>query len=168
MFRTQLPPDSLLQLKLRPLESCTSTCHSRPSGSSSSFAQNLSSYRFPRQNFRPLRALLPRRGSRSLSPLPVPKSLKPTSTFSPPRSATAIPGNLTRGLAGSFFYLLVAHGLELTTVRPFHVAAWIEDFPGSKPTVKQKLAAVRRSCSRHDPSTLEGSCDPILTKADGN
>src|ERR1700722_2818623 len=36
-----------------------------------------------------------------------------------------------------------AHGLELTTVRPFHVAAWIEDFPGSKPTVKLKLAAVR-------------------------
>jgi site-specific recombinase XerC len=28
-------------------------------------------------------------------------------------------------------------------VRPFHVAAWIEDFPGSKPTVKLKLAAVR-------------------------
>jgi site-specific recombinase XerD len=28
-------------------------------------------------------------------------------------------------------------------VRPFHVAAWIENFPGSKPTVKQKLAAVR-------------------------
>jgi site-specific recombinase XerD len=28
-------------------------------------------------------------------------------------------------------------------VRPFHVAAWIEDFPGSKPTIKQKLAAVR-------------------------
>jgi hypothetical protein len=28
-------------------------------------------------------------------------------------------------------------------VRPFHVSAWIEDFPGSKPTVKQKLAAVR-------------------------
>ena len=28
-------------------------------------------------------------------------------------------------------------------MRPFHVAAWIEDFPGSKPTVKQKLAAVR-------------------------
>ena len=25
-----------------------------------------------------------------------------------------------------------AHGLELTTVRPFHVVAWIEDFPGSK------------------------------------
>ena len=28
-------------------------------------------------------------------------------------------------------------------MRPFHVAAWIEDFAGSKPTVKQKLAAVR-------------------------
>ncbi len=28
-------------------------------------------------------------------------------------------------------------------MRPFHVAAWIEDFPGSKPTVKQKLAALR-------------------------
>jgi hypothetical protein len=34
-------------------------------------------------------------------------------------------------------------GLQRTTVRPFHVAAWIEDFPGSKPTIGQKLAAVR-------------------------
>src|SRR4030081_72618 len=42
-----------------------------------------------------------------------------------------------------FFDWCGAHGLELTTVRPFHVAAWIEDFPGSKPTIKQKLAAVR-------------------------
>jgi site-specific recombinase XerD len=42
-----------------------------------------------------------------------------------------------------FFDWCAAHGLELTTVRPFHVAAWIEDFPGSKPTVKLKLAAVR-------------------------
>jgi nitrogen regulatory protein PII len=24
-------------------------------------------------------------------------------------------------------------------VRPFHVAAWIEDFPGSKPNIKQNL-----------------------------
>jgi site-specific recombinase XerD len=47
------------------------------------------------------------------------------------------------GLAGSFFDWCAAHGLELTSVRPFHVAAWIDDFPGSKPTVKQKLAAVR-------------------------
>jgi len=42
-----------------------------------------------------------------------------------------------------FFDWCAAHGQELTTVRPFHVAAWIEDFPGSKPTIKQKLAAVR-------------------------
>jgi integrase/recombinase XerD len=42
-----------------------------------------------------------------------------------------------------FFDWCRAHGLELTTVRPFHVSAWIEDFPGSKPTIKQKLAAVR-------------------------
>ncbi len=42
-----------------------------------------------------------------------------------------------------FFDWCAAHGLELTTMRPFHVAAWIEDFPGSKPTVKQKLAAMR-------------------------
>jgi integrase/recombinase XerD len=28
-------------------------------------------------------------------------------------------------------------------VRPVDVAAWIEHFPGSKPTIKQKLAAVR-------------------------
>src|SRR5271157_5774114 len=42
-----------------------------------------------------------------------------------------------------FFDWCTAHGLELTSVRPFHVSAWIEDFPGSKPTIKQKLAAVR-------------------------
>jgi site-specific recombinase XerC len=28
-------------------------------------------------------------------------------------------------------------------VRPFHVAAYIEQMPGSKPTIKQKLAAIR-------------------------
>ena len=42
-----------------------------------------------------------------------------------------------------FFEWCAAHSLELTTVRPFHVAAWIEDFPGSKPTIRLKLAAVR-------------------------
>ena len=42
-----------------------------------------------------------------------------------------------------FFDWCGAHGLELRSVRPFHVAAWIEDFPGSKPTVKLKLAALR-------------------------
>jgi hypothetical protein len=28
----------------------------------------------------------------------------------------------------------------LETVRPFHMAAYIEQMPGSKPTIKQKLA----------------------------
>jgi site-specific recombinase XerD len=42
-----------------------------------------------------------------------------------------------------FFNWCAEQGLELTSVRPFHVAAWIECLPGSKPTVKQKLAAVR-------------------------
>jgi hypothetical protein len=31
-----------------------------------------------------------------------------------------------------FFYWCAAHGLELTSVRAFHVAAWIEDFPGDR------------------------------------
>ena len=35
------------------------------------------------------------------------------------------------------------NGLMLDTVRPFHVAAYIEQMPGSKPTIKQKLAAIR-------------------------
>ena len=43
-----------------------------------------------------------------------------------------------------FFDWCAAHGLELTTVRPFHVAAWIEDFPGSKPTIRGH----RRICSK--------------------
>src|SRR3984893_3849348 len=41
----ELPPDSLLQAQveaLRILHNCTSKCRSRPSGSSSSFAQNIS------------------------------------------------------------------------------------------------------------------------------
>ena len=29
------------------------------------------------------------------------------------------------------------NGLMLDTVRPFHVAAYIEQMPGSKPTIKQ-------------------------------
>src|SRR4029077_3049768 len=48
------------------------------------------------------------------------------------------------------------------TVRPFHVAAWIEDFPGSKPTIKQKLAAVRMLydfSGRSENHTIEsGAC----------
>ena len=76
-------------------------------------------------------------------PLPAPKSPNPTSTSSPPRSATGTLGLLTLRARLAIFDWCAAHGLELTTVRPFHVSAWIEDFPGSKPTVKQKLAAVR-------------------------
>jgi hypothetical protein len=42
-----------------------------------------------------------------------------------------------------FFHWCQETGLTLDTVRPFHVAAYIEQMPGSKPTVKQKLAAIR-------------------------
>ena len=48
-----------------------------------------------------------------------------------PKSTRRI-GALLSVLA-SFFDWCATHGLELKTVRPFHVAAWIEDFPGSKP-----------------------------------
>ena len=42
-----------------------------------------------------------------------------------------------------FFHWTRENGLTLDTVRPFHVAAYIEQMPGSKPTIKQKLAAIR-------------------------
>src|SRR6201987_1646216 len=42
-----------------------------------------------------------------------------------------------------FFHWARENGLTLDTVRPFHVAAYIEQMPGSKPTIKQKLAAIR-------------------------
>ena len=42
-----------------------------------------------------------------------------------------------------FFHWCQENGLTLETVRPFHVAAYIEQMPGSKPTIKQKLAAIR-------------------------
>jgi hypothetical protein len=42
-----------------------------------------------------------------------------------------------------FFHWARENGLALDTVRPFHVAAYIEQMPGSKPTIKQKLAAIR-------------------------
>jgi len=40
-----------------------------------------------------------------------------------------------------FFDWCAPHGLELTSVRPFHVAAWIEDFPGSIP--KDSVSGLR-------------------------
>ena len=39
-----------------------------------------------------------------------------------------------------FFHWARENELTLDTVRPFHVAAYIEQMPGSKPTIKQKLA----------------------------
>jgi hypothetical protein len=38
-----------------------------------------------------------------------------------------------------FFHWCQENGLTLDTVRPFHVAAYVEQMPGSKPTIKQKL-----------------------------
>jgi site-specific recombinase XerD len=41
-----------------------------------------------------------------------------------------------------FFHWCQENGLTLDSVRPFQVAAYIEQMPGSKPTIKQKLAAI--------------------------
>jgi integrase/recombinase XerD len=76
-------------------------------------------------------------------PPPVRKSLKPTLIPSPPPIRNRNTRAAYARACWQFFGWCAAHGLELTTVRPFHVAACIEDFPGSKPTIKQKLAAVR-------------------------
>ena len=42
-----------------------------------------------------------------------------------------------------FFSWCDTFGLTLEAIRPVHVAAYIEQHPGSKPTVKQALAAIR-------------------------
>jgi site-specific recombinase XerD len=42
-----------------------------------------------------------------------------------------------------FFSWCDSFGLSLETIRPVHVAAYIEQHPGSKPSVKQALAAIR-------------------------
>jgi site-specific recombinase XerD len=42
-----------------------------------------------------------------------------------------------------FFHWCLENGLQLETVRAFHVAAYVEQMPGAKPTIKQKLAALR-------------------------
>ncbi|MBN9523429.1 tyrosine-type recombinase/integrase [bacterium] len=44
---------------------------------------------------------------------------------------------------GQFFAWCQEYGLELIDIEPIHVAAYIERHPGSPPTVKQHLAAVR-------------------------
>ncbi len=44
---------------------------------------------------------------------------------------------------GAFFAWCREHRLELVDIEPIHVAAYVERHPGSPPTVKQHLAAVR-------------------------
>ena len=44
---------------------------------------------------------------------------------------------------GQFLAWCEARGLVLTAVAPLHVAAYIRTHPGSAPTVKQHLAAIR-------------------------
>jgi len=44
---------------------------------------------------------------------------------------------------GAFFAWCEARDLELSRIEPIAIAAYIEQHPGSKPTVKQHLAAIR-------------------------
>lgn len=44
---------------------------------------------------------------------------------------------------GPFLSWCEARGLSLRDIQPVHVAAYVEQHPGSKPTVKQHLAAIR-------------------------
>lgn len=44
---------------------------------------------------------------------------------------------------GRFFVWCEEYRLELLDIEPIHVAAYIERHPGSPPTVKQHLAAIR-------------------------
>ena len=48
-----------------------------------------------------------------------------------------------RGQSGQFLGWCEARGLGLRDVSPFHVAAYIWTHPGSAPTVKQHVAAIR-------------------------
>ena len=47
---------------------------------------------------------------------------------------------------GQFLAWCEARGLDLRSVSPLHVAAYIRTHPGSVPTVKQHLAAIRMLC----------------------
>ena len=48
--------------------------------------------------------------------------------------------------AGQFLGWYEGRGLRLEAVSPLHVAAYIRTHPGSAPTVKQHLAAIRMFC----------------------
>ena len=50
------------------------------------------------------------------------------------------------GRWGSFSRGARRRGLGLAAVSPLHVAAYIRTHPGSVPTVKQHLAAIRMLC----------------------
>ena len=64
--------------------------------------------------------------------------------------AAAIANDRTRAAygwaAGRFLGWCAARGLGLRAIAPLHVAAYIRTHPGSVPTVKQHLAAIRALC----------------------
>ena len=64
--------------------------------------------------------------------------------------AAAIANDRTRAAygrpPGRFLGWSVARGLGLRAIAPLHVAAYIRTHPGSVPTVKQHLAAIRALC----------------------
>ena len=64
--------------------------------------------------------------------------------------AAAIANDRTRAAygraAGRFLAWCGARGLGLRAIAPLHVAAYIRTHPGSVPTVKQHLAAIRALC----------------------
>ena len=64
--------------------------------------------------------------------------------------AAAIANDRTRSAygqaAGQFLGWCAARGLGLRAIAPLHVAAYIRTHPGSAPTVKQHLAAIRALC----------------------
>ena len=64
--------------------------------------------------------------------------------------AAAIANDRTRAAygraAGRFLAWCGSRGLGLRAIAPMHVAAYIRTHPGSVPTVKQHLAAIRALC----------------------
>ena len=61
-------------------------------------------------------------------------------------SRTSGRGRRTGRAVGQFLAWCEARGLGLAAVSPLHVAAYIRTHPGSVPTVKQHLAAIRMLC----------------------
>jgi hypothetical protein len=81
-----------------------------------------------------------------------PKLLKPILTLSPPRFATETPGRTYARACRQFFDWCAAHGLELTSVRPFHVAAWkhpTASEPGSTRYSSKSQGPIVRFCHKY-------------------